>query len=568
MTWQWFGASRSGRRRIAALAGLLAAGILLAGCQGVPTKGPVEAGLADLEQAEQQVLFNPNRPSAGATQETIVRDFVDAASSSTDNYAIARQFLTPDYAQQWDPSTGVFVYEGSRPFREPAQDVGVLSLSAIAELDAHGTLTPTPAGPTTDVRFELAQVGGEWRIASAPNGIILDRATFVEVWAPHQLYFADATGRLVPDTRWFLSRATASTNIVAELIAGPAAPMQGVLRSGFPSGTVLASDAVPVVDGTARIDLSPEAENADGADRELMNEQLAASLRTVRGVTGFTVAVGQLPGFAEGPVSGPTATTAPKSQYAAVVLNDDGFGFLSNAGFEPMPVLGGAVAALDPVAITISREDAALAAVLEHGHITALGENGPVPIDDRSGLLAPAIDPYEYIWTTSAVSPELVIATRIGREPVPLAAPWLAGRKVAALRISPDGARVTALIDDGDRSVVVVTGVSRDRDGRPIGLSDPPVDAVYLAGAPLDLDWMDDTRFAALTSVGDVARVTISGPGLFPTESGSVARGQSLAGTGSRSQLRVLDSDGELFAPQGSGWQRQAMGVEVLGKRG
>ena len=71
-----------------------------------------------------------------------------------------------------------------------------------------------------------------------------------------------------------------------------------------------------------------------------------------------------------------------------------------------------------------------------------------------------------------------------------------------------------------------------------------------------------------LTEVGSVARVTIGGPGLFPTEAGSVAEGVSIAGTGSRSQLRVLDEDGALFGLQGSGWQRQSNGVELLAKRG
>ncbi|MBC9927562.1 MULTISPECIES: GerMN domain-containing protein [unclassified Leucobacter] len=555
-------------RRIRAVAGLLAAGILLAGCQGVPSSGPVAAGLTDLEQSDQQVLFNPNRPVEGASAKDIVGGFVDAASSSTDNYAIARQFLSPDYAEQWDPSAGVFIYEGSRPFREPVEGVAILSLSATALLDEHGTLTPTPEGPTTDVRFEVVQVDGEWRISSAPNGIILDQAIFTEVWAPHQLYFADVAGVLVPDTRWFLSRATASTNIVAELIAGPADPLLGAVRSGFPTGTVLAAEAVPIVEGTAKIDLSGEVENADAADRELMSAQLAASLRSVRGVTGFAISVNQTPGFAEGPVAAQPVSGAPKSKFSAVIMGEDGFGFLSTAGFEPLPGIGDAIAALDPSAVTLSLDEPVLAAVLENGRVTVFGAGGPVPVDDRPGVLAPSVDRYEYVWVGSSATPTTVTATRIGRDPVSIAVPWLDGLSLRALRVSPDGSRIAALVADGDSSGVVVGGIMRDREGRPIAVTETAVVSMFLPGAPIDLDWMDETRFVTLTEVGSVARVTIGGPGLFPVEAGSVAEGVSIAGTGSRSQLRVLDAEGALFGLQGSGWQRQANGVELLAKRG
>ena len=62
------------------LRGLLAASLLaalaLTGCQAIPGAGPVQEGLQSLDQADQPVQFTPGGPTAGATQEDIVRGFV------------------------------------------------------------------------------------------------------------------------------------------------------------------------------------------------------------------------------------------------------------------------------------------------------------------------------------------------------------------------------------------------------------------------------------------------------------------------------------------------------------
>ena len=83
---------RARLRRVSAvvLAAALAAG--LGACQAVPGTGPVQEGLARLDQGEQQLEFNPGLPIEGADQEAIVRGFIRAATSSANDYEIAREF--------------------------------------------------------------------------------------------------------------------------------------------------------------------------------------------------------------------------------------------------------------------------------------------------------------------------------------------------------------------------------------------------------------------------------------------------------------------------------------------
>src|SRR5690606_2051499 len=123
------------RRRGAVIPRLLTAALAVlavTACQAIPASGPVREGLSDFNQAEQQVQFNPDGPAVGATQEEIVRGFVLAASSSADEYAVAREFLAPTYRDEWDPSLGVFVDEGSQDFHSEGDNIGLLSLSGIA----------------------------------------------------------------------------------------------------------------------------------------------------------------------------------------------------------------------------------------------------------------------------------------------------------------------------------------------------------------------------------------------------------------------------------------------------
>ena len=118
---------------------------------------------------------------------------------------------------------------------------------------------------------------------------------------------------------------------------------------------------------------------------------------------------------------------------------------------------------------------------------------------------------------------------------------------------------------------MLVAGIIRDEDGVPVGLTETAPVQLWDPGAPIDLDWIGDTRFATLTEtglLGGSGKVMIGEVGRFPVESGAVAGGSSISGGGSRALLRVLDDQDRMFAPQGAGWQQQLTDVEMLAKVG
>ncbi|MGW9019929.1 GerMN domain-containing protein [Leucobacter chromiiresistens] len=553
------------RARAAAVI-LAAASLMLTACNAIPSSGPVRAGAEDLQQAEQPVQFNAAGPAAGSSQEDVVRGFVLAAVSSADDYATAREFLAPDYAKQWDPSSNVLVDDGSRPYTANDDGSGTLEISAQAKVDAEGFMLPVEPGANTELRFELERIGGEWRIASAPNGIILDTTTFTTIWAPHQLYFVGPGEIMVPETRWFMTRAALPTEIVSALLGGPGERMSGVLHSGFPTGTTLVTGSVPIENGRAQIDLSGNLLEASPTAMAEVRQQLRLSLQTVQSVNGYDLS-------AEG-----TEIRSEERSDAGVprLLNDvtdpallvgDQFGTIVAGQFVAMTGFATSLGEYEPSAITLNA-DASAAALRNTQGVTRVDALGVVPIDPRAGLLAPMFDVFDYVWTVQASSPQTLRATTRDGAATDVPAPWLAGRTPVAMRLSPDGMRVAALVSDEQGSQVLVAGVERDAEGAPVRTTDEADVQLWTSGAPVDLDWVGQTRFAALSKVDATSRVTIGGVGLIPVEQGGVQGGAQVAGGSARSQLRVLSAKGDLYASQGSGWQRALTGIELLAKHG
>ena len=554
------------RARAVAVAIAAAAALVLSACNAIPRSGPVQVGLDNLQQAEQPVQFNAVGPSQGSSQEDVVRGFVLAAVSSSDDYATAREFLSPDYAKQWDPNSDVLVDDGSRPYTTNKDGSGTLEVSASAKVDDTGLMLPVEPGENTELRFELERVGKEWRISSAPNGIILDTTTFTTIWSPHQLYFVGPGEILVPETRWFMTRAALPTEIVGALLEGPGARLSGVAHSGFPTGTALVTNAVPVVDGRARVDLTGNLLEASPTAMAEVRQQLRLSLQTVQNVNGFDLSV---EGTLIRPGSGETASEPRLVNDVTdpAVLEGDKFGMIVAGEFVEMESFATTLGGYDPTAITLNPSGTA-AAIRNAQGVTRIDDTGVVPIDERSGLLEPSYDVFNFIWTVQASSPQTLQVTSQDNTVTQLAAPWLAGRSLVALRLSPDGARVAALVRDEHGSQVLVAGVERDNDGVPVRTTDEADVQLWTSGTPVDLDWVGQTRFAVLSDASSTSRVTIGGVGLLSTEQGSVQGGVHLAGGAARSQLRVLGSKGDLYASQGSGWQRTTTGVSVLAKRG
>ena len=349
----------------------------------------------------------------------------------------------------------MLIWEGSRPYRQDGDQAGMLSLSVVAEVEPDGRLLPTEVGESTELRFEFTRSGNEWRISSAPAGVILDRSTFEAIWSQHQLSFLGPENRLVPDTRWFLSRAALSTEIVGALIEGPSARFEQVVRSGFPQGVSLTKTAVPVENGLARVDLKGEGLNNPEAQQEIL-AQLQASLHTVPGVSRVELLVEGTPVRDATGQASPISPNQPGAKLAGTV--DGKFGVITTAGLEPVSGVSAALEALDGDAVALSRSKT-VAAVRSGAGVSIVEDGFTALVDARDKLLAPSVDDDLWAWSTSAADPTIIkIASAAGTQHE-LRAPWLrastCGRCGSRLAAASSGCSWTTV-----RNVMCWSGVS------------------------------------------------------------------------------------------------------------
>ncbi|NDD75789.1 MAG: hypothetical protein EBZ40_12590, partial [Gammaproteobacteria bacterium] len=234
--------------------------------------------------------FLPASPELGASPEQILRGFIDAASSPQNDYAVAREFLSMALNVDWKPNARVIVDGGSRDYVVTADGTITLVTQSQAVVDERGDYSERDIPERVSLTYSFVQENGEWRIASAPEGVLLERYTFDQIFGQHALYFFDPTfSLLVPDVRYFPSRASTPTRIMKALLAGPSPWLasSGAVVTAFPPDTQLVAETVPITGTSASVDITGNALNSTLEQKRLMLRQAAASLSSLSSI--FTV---------------------------------------------------------------------------------------------------------------------------------------------------------------------------------------------------------------------------------------------------------------------------------------
>ncbi|MFB8386225.1 LpqB family beta-propeller domain-containing protein [Microbacterium sp. NPDC055910] len=547
------------RRWAVAMVAVLA--LALSACTGLPTGGGVNEGLAgggDVDPPDISLI--PDRPQAGATPEQIVDGFLRAGSGVADDWARAQEFLAPQFRGEWDPNAGVTIdVLGSRETRLLDDDTVSVLVSQVARVDEKGSYERVEEGPTT-LTFELAQQDdGEWRIAEAPDGIVLDRSLFTSIFNDYSLAYFDTTWNyLVPDVRWF-PRSRVASRIVAALVNRPKSEwLAASVRSAFPEGVSAVPSVTVAAGGVATVGLTEDALALDQETRDRMQTQLKESLRTAN-ITQVEMVVGTTVLSAEPVPVRRTAVSGP-----ALVKTEAGFGFLSGDELLPIPGLSGTIADVDATAVQVTGDRDLAAVQRTDGSVWRVPAGGEASlVDDRPRLVEPSVDPFGIIWSVPRDTPHAVRAQLPDGTVVDVTEAWPETTEISAMAMSRDGARIAGLVTAGGRTAVWVSGVLRGDAGVPTGLGAPIV--LGIAGDDgRALAWLDETTLGALAGGGETASVLtqpVGGPGTSvtaPSEAVSIATGSTLAST------RLRGADGFLYTRRGPNWQESGAGVLVL----
>lgn len=550
-------------RRIAAVAAMITVALTLAGCVGIPSSGGVNTGVEITSGTDLSPVDLPHGPPNNAPPGDILKDFMQAATSPDSDYAIARQFLTTSASNTWNPAKSLVIREGSantETLPDGSIDYLVSTKASVTGDGVYSEQSTTP--PAGSYNYKFAKVKGQWRISSLQDLTILSRNSFEQVFAAHAIYFFDPGYRyLVPDVRWFPTGSTVPTRVVSALLAGPTSYLQGgSVVTAFPAGTAL-EKPVEVGPGSATVDLSAQAiTGTKSIDKARMQQQLNSSLRSGN-ITLVNMTVRGAPLV----VSPSTAVVAQPQDNAPLVLFGKRFGFAPS--LAPIAKMTSQIVALSPSAVELGHDQTS-AALLAKGiaYLVTNDATQPMRVDQRTHLIAPAIDPDRFVWTVPSSDASAIRATGPDGTSHAVTSSIPVGSKIVDLSVSYDGARLLLYLDSSTGPRLEVAGILRDSDGVPTGLG-ALLELPVGAGTPMDAAWVDGETVAAVSSSGatdTVQSYTIGGtPGDAAQTSGAV----SIASGGSLDTLRLLTDTDEVQQLRTSGWQDIGVRANLLARQ-
>jgi hypothetical protein len=549
----------------------LAAVLALGGCAALPQSGPVEEGLkgAGLEVPFVQGAAAP--PALDASGDQIVQGFLLAMlAGNTDDFEVARSYLTDEAAAAWNPLASVTIYQSGEAPSVTESAAGpermVATYNQVGLVDEAGRYTPQEPSPGS-ATLELAQDDeSQWRIAGLPDGIVIPRDVFQGDYVATKVYFPSADGQfLVPDQRLF-ARARAATDAVRQFLAGPPPYLARAVGAVVPPGTRLMTDTVMISGGVATVNLSNAISRASETARATVLASLKASLTALPTVDSIELQVESLPLA----VNASTALEInPWAVDGPAYLGDGGVWRWREGGAQ---LIDGTAPAANWASLTVDRSLGRMAG-LEDGTVAVINEVGEPAVTwalpDGLGVpsAAPVFDRLGWLWVAAGSA---VVAFSAEGEALSIGQSWLEGRRVVALAPSRDGARVALVVESpaSDEVELLVSGIVRGDRAVPAELTEP-LPVRRLAGPVDSLSWADDVSLAFLAAPAGSTEVTavvmtVGGEAVFfkpPTDAPS-----SLAAGLGTTQLYVSGRSGGLFSysAQGRVWSPLAAGASAV----
>ena len=537
------------RRRAGSLAAFLLALVLaVSGCVRMPESGPVvETKSGGALDDEPGIFIDPRPPQAGASAPEIVKGFLDAMTATPIQTNVAKQFLTKDAQASWNPESRTITYADTSPPRQGggASQVSV-TLTGADLLDSRGAWRGRLPHSEQVVRFPMKMENGEYRIAQAPNALIVPESWFEQRFREVSLYFFDPTAQiLVPEPVFVPRGEQLATTLIKGLLRGPRPDLARVSRSFIPPGLTFGLSVPVSDDGVADISLKGDAGPQTAKAIELMLAQLAWTLRQEPAIRALRVSIGgqqiQLPGGESEVSVDQGAGYDPTGFQASSLLY----------GLRDGQLVSGPVGALEAVdgplgerpygvrSIGVSLDATEVAGVTSSGTAVLLGPvRGPASdvrqvVSGANNLLRPAWDFADRLWLVDKAPGGAQVSYVEHDRPTSVDVPGVTGRAVRHFVVSRDGSRLVAVVHRSGGDTLMVSRIRHDDQGRVLGAS--RADRISWEAADRlrirDIGWQSPTTIAVLHALtGDLSQVrtiAVDGSpsgveGLFTTLGGRV----------------------------------------------
>lgn len=555
-----------------AVAVAAAVGAVLAGCASVPTSGPIRQG-PPITVDEQNLIYRaiPQPPQPGMSPDEVVRAFIAASSSSSDAYSVAREFLTPAAAAQWDPRESVRVYDSTGIQTKVTGDTVAVTAVLDGTIGRDGDYVAAAGGRRLQVSYRLAKVGSEWRIAVVPDGLVLGRGDVDREFRTYNTYFFDPTfAALVPDPITVpVVGSSLPTTMVRALLRGPTSWLAPAVRTAFPDGTTLPLGSVPVDNGIAQVELSSQVLSANDPTRVALSAQLVSTMRRLPNITGVRITVGgqPLPVPGMGPVQDVDAWTSydtdAVSAPPAYAVGPAGLVRLDEQG-TPAPAPGGFGTGHPLIATPAVSNDRLQVAGVTAADRQELWVQSTVGAAAPRRVLAGGVDLSRPSWDRTGA---LWVVDRGGRGLLMIAAGKVVAVPVVGMpsgtnragvmgvSISPDGTRAALLLRDGGRVEPWLARI--ERDGSTVRLAAPRRLETIVVDA-YDLDWNGTGELSVLGADGaGTTKLFSISPG-FDQVVVQVVPADPTAVASSPGAATMVAAGGRVYRQVGGGWNALA----------
>jgi hypothetical protein len=498
-----------------ALVGAAAAACLTA-CVQVPSAGPVVETKESVQPTpNQNPDNNPPPPQPGMTPTQIVNGFLEAMTATPLQTSTAQLFLTTTGRTLWEPQQSVVSYAALRPPPRGRTTVQV-RLRGADRVGAGGQWMGRLGPAASQMSFPMRREDGQWRIAAAPNALLVPRTFYDQAFQDASLYFFDPSARiLVPEVVHMPQGQQLATALVQALVLGPQPSLAGVVRTFIPPG--LTVNPVVVTSGVADVTLrGPGTGPTSSRTTKLMLTQLAWTLRQDPSVRAFTVNIG-----------GRQVTDAAGSSTFRVDNLSQRYDPSVPRGSSQLYALrrgrlvSGSTTQLTPVAgpfgttdqgigkFAVSLHDSLVAGTTSNALLVGpvRGAAKPTPVLTGTGLLRPAWDFSGRLWEVQNAGSGGAVVLYIARgRSHEVHVSGVTGQDVRRFLVSRDASRLVAVVHGAARDRLVVSRLRYDVHGHRV--SGTRARALrWSAGTSTRIRdigwWTSPTRIAVLDQVSD-----------------------------------------------------------------
>lgn len=547
-------------RRLLALLALIA----LSGCAVLPTALDVQSGPELLAPTGQDFsYYSPAGPTMNASAEEIVSGFLAAGTGPQNDYSVAREYLSEEFASRWQPAAQTLIRSGAPVFRESGQSILLVDVNVSARVDEHGRYADVSPAEQNALRFRMVREAGQWRISAAPNLTVVTQPVFSVVFSAFPVYFVDSRSNfLVPDLRWFPSRASTPTKLVNALLAGPSEWLNSGVSSAIPEDTRLTINAVSIEDGIARVDFDANALAANNSARRVMLSQLRSTLLQIPGINEVALSVNS---SAQDII--PSSLRNVAAPGPTFVLTSSGIQRLSATNAQALSGTETIIRDYNPTLFAIFDDAKKIAFASEQG-VYLLERDGirlqVVQLSQTTAISALDFDSYGALWVFPADA-QSDIEVHDPRGPIRYLNSGLQGTRLFSA-LSPEGSRLVQAfaLSDG-QSILRAQTITRDSTAAPLRLNEG-IDIIPVVGKPLSLTWQGANTLRVLeettSGLSALSEYPLSGP-RRPLTMPPVIGTRLLTGSASISTY-LLSDQGQLWALTGNTWRSNSSGVIAL----